>query len=197
VYQHVFLRPNPERAVGRLISRPPDSTSDRHARHARPAVSVNPEPPAFSDRTKNGIVSSSWNVRTSVFRLFTAESPCSTRPGRPKICPRNEASGPVISRNWVNTIKNPAARQTKTAKALRAKARIALTGTPVENHLGDLWSIFDFINPGLLGNAKQLSRYTKSIFSRLAATTSAISRSRLHLPLSSSAQPLSFSHCDG
>ena len=63
-------------------------------------------------------------------------------------------------------IKNPAARQTKAAKALRAKARIALTGTPVENHLGDLWSIFDFINPGLLGNAKQFSRYAKGLAER-------------------------------
>jgi superfamily II DNA or RNA helicase len=63
-------------------------------------------------------------------------------------------------------IKNPAARQTKAAKALRAKARIALTGTPVENHLGDLWSIFDFINPGLLGNAKQFSRYAKTLAER-------------------------------
>ena len=63
-------------------------------------------------------------------------------------------------------IKNPAARQTKAAKALKAKARIALTGTPVENHLGDLWSIFDFINPGLLGNAKQFSRYAKSLAER-------------------------------
>src|SRR3954453_17955092 len=52
-------------------------------------------------------------------------------------------------------IKNPDAKQTRAAKALKAKARIALTGTPVENHLGDLWSIFDFINPGLLGTARQ------------------------------------------
>jgi superfamily II DNA or RNA helicase len=63
-------------------------------------------------------------------------------------------------------IKNAAARQTKAAKALRAKARIALTGTPVENHMGDLWSIFDFINPGLLGNAKQFSRYAKGLAER-------------------------------
>jgi non-specific serine/threonine protein kinase len=62
-------------------------------------------------------------------------------------------------------IKNPAARQTRTVKQLRADARIALTGTPIENRLGDLWSIFDFINPGLLGSAKQFSSYTK----RLAA----------------------------
>ena len=44
--------------------------------------------------------------------------------------------------------------------------RIALTGTPVENHLGDLWSIFDFINPGLFGNARQFTRYTKSLAER-------------------------------
>ncbi len=60
-------------------------------------------------------------------------------------------------------IKNPGARQTKTVKALQAQARIALTGTPVENHLGDLWSIFDFINPGLLGTAKEFARYIKTL----------------------------------
>jgi len=60
-------------------------------------------------------------------------------------------------------IKNPNAKQTKAVKALDAQSRIALTGTPVENHLGDLWSIFDFINPGLLGTARQFARYAKSL----------------------------------
>ncbi len=63
-------------------------------------------------------------------------------------------------------IKNPNAKQTRAAKALKASSRIALTGTPVENHLGDLWSIFDFINPGLLGSAKQFSRYAKTLADR-------------------------------
>lgn len=63
-------------------------------------------------------------------------------------------------------IKNPKAKQTVAAKALKAKARIALTGTPVENHLGDLWSIFDFINPGLLGTAKQFGSYAKGLAER-------------------------------
>jgi len=63
-------------------------------------------------------------------------------------------------------IKNPQAKQTKAAKALRVQSRIALTGTPVENHLGDLWSIFDFINPGLLGTARQFSRYAKGLTER-------------------------------
>jgi hypothetical protein len=64
-------------------------------------------------------------------------------------------------------IKNPNAKQTKATKALKAQARIALTGTPVENHLGDLWSIFDFINPGLLGTAKQFTSYTKGLTDRV------------------------------
>jgi non-specific serine/threonine protein kinase len=63
-------------------------------------------------------------------------------------------------------IKNPAAKQTRAAKGLKADARIALTGTPVENHLGDLWSIFDFINPGLLGSAAQFKKYAKTLADR-------------------------------
>jgi non-specific serine/threonine protein kinase len=64
-------------------------------------------------------------------------------------------------------IKNPGAKQTQAVKKLSARARLALTGTPVENRLGDLWSIFDFINPGLLGNSKQFTAFAK----RLAART--------------------------
>jgi non-specific serine/threonine protein kinase len=63
-------------------------------------------------------------------------------------------------------IKNPAAKQTQTVKRLRAETRIALTGTPIENRLGDLWSIFDFINPGLLGSAKQFSTFVKRLEER-------------------------------
>ncbi len=63
-------------------------------------------------------------------------------------------------------IKNPNAKQTRAAKALHARARIALTGTPVENGLGDLWAIFDVINPGLLGGARQFAAYAKSLAER-------------------------------
>jgi superfamily II DNA or RNA helicase len=63
-------------------------------------------------------------------------------------------------------IKNPATRQTKSVKQLKAEARIALTGTPIENRLSDLWSIFDFINPGLLGSSKEFSSYVKSLVDR-------------------------------
>ena len=63
-------------------------------------------------------------------------------------------------------IKNPEAKQTKTVKRLQADARIALTGTPIENRLSDLWSIFDFINPGLLGSSKQFSSFVKRLADR-------------------------------
>src|SRR5204862_3567260 len=52
------------------------------------------------------------------------------------------------------------------AKKLKAKSRFALTGTPIENRLGDLWSIFDFLNPGLLGSAKEFTRFTKHLAER-------------------------------
>jgi superfamily II DNA or RNA helicase len=60
-------------------------------------------------------------------------------------------------------IKNSAAKQTRAAKKLQSSARIALTGTPIENRLGDLWSIFDFINPGLLGSARDFGAYSKRL----------------------------------
>jgi non-specific serine/threonine protein kinase len=63
-------------------------------------------------------------------------------------------------------IKNPGTKQTRLVKKLRAETRIALTGTPIENRLGDLWSIFDFINPGLLGSAKQFSSFVKQLAER-------------------------------
>jgi hypothetical protein len=62
-------------------------------------------------------------------------------------------------------IKNPDAKQTRTVKTLKAGARVALTGTPVENRLGDLWSIFDFVNPGLLGSSKEFTSFVKRLAS--------------------------------
>jgi hypothetical protein len=50
-------------------------------------------------------------------------------------------------------VKNPEAKQTKAVRSLRSSRRVALTGTPVENHLGELWSIMEILNPGLLGSA--------------------------------------------
>ncbi|MGA2255489.1 MAG: DEAD/DEAH box helicase, partial [Thermoguttaceae bacterium] len=63
-------------------------------------------------------------------------------------------------------IKNPAARQTKAVKRLQADARIVLTGTPVENRLSDLWSLFDFLCPGLLGTQTKFKDFAKKLGDR-------------------------------
>ena len=60
-------------------------------------------------------------------------------------------------------IKNPGTAQARSVKKLRTHARVALTGTPVENRLGDLWSLFDFLNPGLLGKAREFAEASKQM----------------------------------
>jgi SNF2 family DNA or RNA helicase len=77
-----------------------------------------------------------------------------------------DASWGLVILDEAQAIKNPATKQTIAAKKLKSQARIALTGTPVENQLGDLWSIFDFINPGLLGSVKEFTKYSKTILDR-------------------------------
>jgi non-specific serine/threonine protein kinase len=60
-------------------------------------------------------------------------------------------------------IKNPGTKQTRAIKKFTAQNRIIMTGTPIENRLSDLWSLFDFLNPGLLGNAKEFSAFSKKL----------------------------------
>ncbi len=55
-------------------------------------------------------------------------------------------------------IKNATTASAKAARLLRGRHRLALSGTPIENHLGELWSLFDFLNPGLLGTAAAFQR---------------------------------------
>lgn len=55
-------------------------------------------------------------------------------------------------------IKNAASVSAKTTRVLNAQHRLALSGTPIENHLGELWSLFEFLNPGLLGRAAAFQR---------------------------------------
>lgn len=81
------------------------------------------------------------------------------------------ASDQLINKNWqliildeAQAIKNSNTKRWKYATQLNGKARIALSGTPIENHLGELWSIFRFLNPGLLGSEKHFQeRYASPI----------------------------------
>ena len=60
-------------------------------------------------------------------------------------------------------IKNPNTKQTRAVKTLKSNVRFILSGTPIENRLMDLWSLFDFISPGLLGTSKAFLEYSKNL----------------------------------
>ena len=77
-------------------------------------------------------------------------------------------------------IKNPGAKQTRQVKKLNAQSRIALTGTPVENRLSDLWSIFDFTHPGLLGSEKVFASFSQAAGEGRALRAAAHARAALH-----------------
>ena len=76
-----------------------------------------------------------------------------------------------IALDEAQNIKNPQAKQTQAIRSLDAPRRVALTGTPIENRLSELWSIMDFLNPGLLGTlhefrtrfAVPIERYRDSV----------------------------------
>ncbi len=113
------------------------------------------------------------------------EGPPAARDGRPESLGRCDAVvttyGMLLRTPWIvenewglvvldeaQSIKNPGARQTRAVKSLKSTARIALTGTPVENRLGDLWSIFDFLCPGLLGSAQKFGAFVKALAGRVS-----------------------------
>jgi SNF2-related domain/SNF2 Helicase protein/Helicase conserved C-terminal domain len=55
-------------------------------------------------------------------------------------------------------VKNPATKRARSLRLLRARRRLAMTGTPIENHLGELWALMDILNPGLLGSRDAFTR---------------------------------------
>jgi len=75
----------------------------------------------------------------------------------PALC---EQDWDMLILDEAQSIKNPGTRQTRAAKAVPARFRLALTGTPLENRLGDLWSLFDFLNKGLLGSPKEFTAFS-------------------------------------
>ena len=60
-------------------------------------------------------------------------------------------------------IKNPGTKQTRAIKKLQADQRVAMTGTPIENDLTNLWSLFDFLNKGLLGSSDEFNLFAKQL----------------------------------
>lgn len=68
----------------------------------------------------------------------------------------NEVNFDYVVLDEAQAIKNASSESAKASRLLKASHRLALSGTPVQNHLGELWSLFEFLNPGMLGSAKVL-----------------------------------------
>lgn len=73
-------------------------------------------------------------------------------------------------------IKNPGTRLARAVRELQGASRLALTGTPVENRAADLWALFDFLNPGLLGDARAFARVMRRADDEAGAATYAALR---------------------
>jgi SNF2 family DNA or RNA helicase len=95
----------------------------------------------FRDRTeKHALVLSSYALLHRDFELL------------------KEVSWAGVILDEAQNIKNSQTKQARAARSLPADYRIAITGTPVENHIGDLWSIMEFLNPGFLGTRAEFKR---------------------------------------
>jgi superfamily II DNA or RNA helicase len=80
------------------------------------------------------------------------------------------------------TIKNPHARVSVAARGLCAARRLCLTGTPMENHLGELWSLFEFLQPGILGTESAFQRYYRTPIEKNGSRSRALALNRRIAP---------------
>jgi non-specific serine/threonine protein kinase len=74
-----------------------------------------------------------------------------------------ETNWDLLILDEAQAIKNSSTKQSKNIKLINSKMRLALTGTPIENSLGDLWSLFDFLNPGLLGTQTEFKKLVRKM----------------------------------
>lgn len=76
----------------------------------------------------------------------------------------------VVALDEAQNIKNPKSKAAQVCGSLKARQRLCITGTPMENHLGELWSLFHFLMPGLLGDAESFRDYYRTPIERDADT---------------------------
>jgi superfamily II DNA or RNA helicase len=88
----------------------------------------------------------------------------------------------LVVMDEAQVIKNPRAKVSQAARALRADHRLCLTGTPMENHLGELWSLVDFLQPGLLGDERDFQRQYRTAIEKNNDRDRALALSRRIAP---------------
>ncbi len=145
-----------------LVARQPGEGARQHLVVAPASVLDNwaAELRRFAPSLRVAIVHRSGGTEVPVDDADVVLTTYATAMRQPELAARRWA---VVVLDEAQAIKNPGAKQTRAVKQLRARMRLALTGTPVENRLADLWSVFDFAAPGLLGDAKAFAKLTKSM----------------------------------
>ena len=78
-----------------------------------------------------------------------------------------EVSWECLILDEAQAIKNPVTNQTRAVKKLKSRMKIAMTGTPIENDLTNLWSLFDFLDKGLLGTFGEFRNFSKQLSAQL------------------------------
>ncbi len=113
----------------------------------------------FTPKLKYNIIhTNNKNLDISNFDLFITTYGMATR-----IETFKSINWDLIILDEAQAIKNTNTKQTKAIKEIKSKSKIAITGTPIENRLSDLWSIFDFLNKGLLGNTQEFTNFIKGL----------------------------------
>ena len=133
-----------------------------------PALVVAPASVAPNWKTEIEKFAPSLNV--SILNFTTNRSTCisDAKAGDVVICTYGlllSVKTEITQKEWItavldeaHVIKNRGAKTSGVAMQLKSKYRVMLTGTPVQNHLGELWNLFQFVNPGLLGSYEDFSR---------------------------------------
>ncbi len=116
-------------------------------------------------RTRKGTPSSGWDVVLTTYGTL-----------RKDIAALRQAEFDYVIMDEAQAIKNADSQTAKAARLLRGRHRLALTGTPVENHLGELWSLLEFLNPGFLGASSLLRSYSEELRNPDSETRSLLAR---------------------
>lgn len=131
-----------------LVVAPTSVTANWHSEANRFAPTLQIKTLSTKDRKKTVEELGSFDLLTTTYTLLQQESEL------------------LASVNWqtiildeAQAIKNAATKRSKAAMSLRGKFKLITTGTPIENHLGELWNLFNFINPGLLSTLNHFNRY--------------------------------------
>lgn len=117
----------------------------------------------FAPRLEVSVVHPGSRDGSRVFSLHDADLFITTYGMVARLEALAEPTWDLLILDEAQAIKNHGSQQSKAVKHLSATVRIAMTGTPVENRLSDLWSIFDFLNRGLLGTSKEFSNFAKKL----------------------------------